>query len=143
MAQELVDKIRAAAQARGIDPELALSIARAESSLNPSAKAKTSTASGLFQVTKETWKEYGGRPGKQFDPDENIRVGLDIIAKNTSLLRNTLNREPRPAEIYAAHYFGPTGARSFLTADPATPITKILGDKAVRANPTLQGKTAA
>lgn len=142
MAQELVDKIRAAAQARGIDPELALSIARAESSLNPSAKAKTSTASGLFQVTKETWKEYGGRPGKQFDPDENIRVGLDIIAKNTSALRSTLNREPRPAEIYAAHYFGPTGARSFLTADPATPITKILGDKAVRANPNLQGKTA-
>lgn len=142
MAQELVDKIRAAAQARGIDPELALSIARAESSLDPRAKARTSSASGLFQVTKDTWKEYGGKPGKQMDPDENIRVGLDIIAKNTNLLKTALNRDPRPAEVYAAHYFGPTGAKSFLTADPATPIAKVLGEKAVRANPNLQGKTA-
>ena len=142
MAQELVDKIRAAAQARGIDPELALSIARAESSLDPRAKARTSSASGLFQVTKDTWKEYGGKPGKQMDPDENIRVGLDIIAKNTNLLKTALNRDPRPAEVYAAHYFGPTGARSFLTADPATPIAKVLGEKAVKANPNLQGKTA-
>ena len=142
MAQELVDKIRAAAQARGIDPELALSIARAESSLDPRAKARTSSASGLFQVTKDTWKEYGGKPGKQMDPDENIRVGLDIIAKNTNLLKTALNRDPRPAEVYAAHYFGPTGARSFLTADPATPIAKVLGEKAVKANPNLQGKNA-
>lgn len=142
MAQELIDKIRAAAQARGIDPELALSIARAESSFDPRAKARTSSASGLFQVTKDTWKEFGGKPGRQLDPDENIRVGLDIIAKNTSTLKNALGREPRPAEVYAAHYFGPSGAKSFLFADPETPIASILGERAVKANPNLKGKTA-
>jgi hypothetical protein len=70
-------------------------------------------------------------------------VGTDIIAKNTQMLRGLLNRDPRPAEVYAAHYFGPSGARSFLTADPNTPIADILGKAAVKANPNLQGKTVS
>jgi hypothetical protein len=142
MAQELSDKIRAAAQAKNVDPDVALAIARAESSLSPAAQAKTSTAGGLFQVVDKTWKEFGGKPGKKLDADENIRVGTDIIAKNTQTLRSFLNRDPRPAEIYAAHYFGPTGAKTFLSADPSTPIVDILGKAAVKANPNLQGKTA-
>lgn len=140
MAQELSDKIRAAAQAKGIDPEIALRIARAESAVNPAAQAKTSSAGGLFQVVDKTWKEFGGKPGKKYDPDENIRVGTDIIAKNTQTLKSFLNRDPRPAEVYAAHYFGPSGAKSFLSAEPATPIVDILGKQAVKANPNLQGK---
>jgi hypothetical protein len=143
MAQELIDKIRAAAQAKGIDPDVAVRIARAESSLKPEVGAKTSTAGGLFGVIDSTWKEFGGTPGKKFDPDENIRVGTDIISSNANYLRKALNRDPRPAEIYAAHYFGPTGAKTFLTADPATPIVDILGQKAVKANPNLQGKTVS
>jgi hypothetical protein len=140
MAQELSDKIRAAAQAKGIDPDIALRIARAESSLKPTAQAGTSSAGGLFQVVDKTWKEFGGKPGKKLDADENIRVGTDIIAKNAQTLKSFLNRDPRPAEIYAAHYFGPSGAKSFLSADPATPIVDILGKAAVKANPNLQGK---
>ena len=140
MAQELSDKIRAAAQAKGIDPDIALRIARAESSLKPTAQAGTSSAGGLFQVVDKTWKEFGGKPGKKLDADENIRVGTDIIAKNAQTLKAFLQRDPRPAEIYAAHYFGPSGAKSFLSADPATPIVDILGKAAVKANPNLQGK---
>jgi hypothetical protein len=140
MAQELSDKIRAAAQAKGIDPDIALRIARAESSMSPAAQAKTSTAGGLFQVVDKTWKEFGGKPGKKLDADENIRVGTDIIAKNAQTLKAFLQRDPRPAEIYAAHYFGPSGAKSFLSADPNTPIVDILGKAAVKANPNLQGK---
>ena len=140
MSQELSDKIRAAAQAKGIDPEVALRIARAESSMSPAAQAKTSSAGGLFQVVDKTWKEYGGKPGKKLDADENIRVGTDIIAKNAQTLRSFLNRDPRPAELYAAHYFGPSGAKSFLSADPNTPIVDILGKSAVQANPNLRGK---
>jgi hypothetical protein len=117
-----------------------LRIARAESSLSPSAQAKTSSAGGLFQVVDKTWKEFGGKPGKKLDADENIRVGTDIIAKNAQTLKAFLQRDPRPAELYAAHYFGPTGARNFLSADPATPIVDILGKAAVKANPNLRGK---
>ena len=142
MSQDLIDRIRAQAQAKNIDPDLAVRIARAESSMDPTAKAKTSTAGGLFQVIDKTWKEFGGDPKKKFDADENIRVGTDIIAKNTDFLRRTLNRDPRPAEVYAAHYFGPTGAKQFLTADPATPIANVFSASIIKANPNLKGKTA-
>jgi hypothetical protein len=142
MAQELTDKIRAAAQAKGIDPDIALAIAKAESSLRPSATPGTSSAGGLFQVVDKTWKEFGGKPGKKFDPDENIRVGTDIIAKNTQTLKSFLQRDPRPAEIYAAHYFGANGAKSFLTAEPNTPMESLFPAKVIKANPNLKGKTS-
>jgi hypothetical protein len=142
MAQELIDKIRAAAQAKGIDPETALRIARAESAVNPAAQAKTSSAGGLFQVVDKTWKEFGGAPGKKFDPDENIRVGTDIIAKNSQTLKAFLQRDPRPAEVYAAHYFGPSGAKSFLSAQPGTPMESLFSEQVIKANPNLKGKTS-
>lgn len=141
MAQELIDKIRAAAQAKGIDPEIAVRIARAESALKPGVGAGTSSAGGLFQVVDKTWKEFGGAPGKKFDPDENIRVGTDVISSNTSYLKKFLNRDPRPAEVYAAHYFGPSGAKTFLSAEPGTPMESLFSEKVIKANPNLKGKT--
>ena len=142
MSQELIDKIRAASQAKGINPEVALRIARAESALTASAKAGTSSAGGLFQVVDSTWKQFGGAPGKKFDPDENIRVGTDIISSNTNFLRKFLKRDPKPAEVYAAHYFGPTGAKSFLSAEPGTPMESLFSEKVIKANPNLKGKTS-
>lgn len=141
MAQELSDKIRAAAQAKGIDPEVALRIASAESAMKSTAQAGKSTAGGLFQVVDKTWKEFGGAPGKKYDADENIRVGTDIIAKNTQTLKSFLQRDPRPAEVYAAHYFGPTGAKNFLSAQPGTPMADIFSKEVILANPNLKGKT--
>ena len=68
MAQELIDKIRAAAQAMNLDPDMAVRIARAESSLSPTASVSTSTGKGLFGILDKTWQEFGGAPGKQMDP---------------------------------------------------------------------------
>ena len=79
MAQDLIDKIREQAQARGLDPEIAVRIAQVESSMDPSAKAKTSSAQGLFQVVDSTWKQFGGKPGKKADVDENIRGGPEYF----------------------------------------------------------------
>jgi hypothetical protein len=47
--------IRDAARATGASFEYLLATARAESGLNPSAKAKTSSAGGLFQFIDRTW----------------------------------------------------------------------------------------
>ena len=142
MAQELIDKIRAAAQASNVDPDVAVRIAQVESSLNPAAQAKTSSAKGLFQVIDSTWKQYGGKPGKQTNADENIRVGVNILADNTNRLRSALGRDPSASEIYAAHFFGPAAAQSVLSASAQTPIAELLSARAVKANPQLQGKTA-
>lgn len=142
MAQELIDKIRAAAQASNVDPDVAVRIAQVESSLNPAAQAKTSSAKGLFQVIDSTWKQYGGKPGKQTNADENIRVGVNILADNTNRLRSALGRDPSASELYAAHFFGAGAAPAVLSASPDTPISELLSQRAVKANPQLQGKTA-
>jgi len=141
MAQDISEKIRAAAVAKGIDPTLAVSIAQAESSLRPDVGAKTSSAKGLFGIIDSTWSAFGGKPGQQKDADENIRVGMDIIASNTGYLKNKLGRNPQPSEVYAAHFFGPSGAMAFLSADPNTPMESVFSKKVMDANPQLQRKT--
>lgn len=140
MDQDLRSRIKAAAQERGLDPEIAVSFAKAESSLDPNAKAKTSSARGLFQVIDRTWKEYGG--GDKKDINEQIRVGTDVIASNQASFKRKFNREPSAAELYAYHVLGPTGAPQLLRADPATPMEQIVSREAIKANPMWKGKTA-
>jgi hypothetical protein len=59
--------IRRAAQATGVNFDFLLRTARRESNLNPDARAKTTSAAGLFQFVDQTWlatlKRYGGRHG--------------------------------------------------------------------------------
>jgi len=141
---DIAELIRQRAQERGVDPNVALSIAQTESSLRPGAKNPRSTARGLFQVTDGTWKQYGGDPKKRGDINEDIRVGLDIIADNTQALTQTLGREPSLSEVYAAHFFGKAGARKILSADPNAPVSDVVSRSVMRANPEiLKGRTVA
>ena len=59
--------IRKAADRTGVDFGFLLKTARRESSLNPAAKAKTSSAAGLFQFIEQTWlgqlKQHGAKHG--------------------------------------------------------------------------------
>lgn len=59
--------LRKASAATGSSFELLYNMARRESSLDPAAKAKTSSAAGLFQFIEQTWlgavKNYGARHG--------------------------------------------------------------------------------
>ena len=59
--------IRKAADRTGVDFSLLLKTARRESSLNPAARAKGSSAAGLFQFIEQTWlgqlKRHGGKHG--------------------------------------------------------------------------------
>jgi hypothetical protein len=59
--------IRNAADATGVDFSHLMRTARRESSLNPDAKARTSSAAGLFQFVEQTWlstvKKHGAKHG--------------------------------------------------------------------------------
>ncbi len=59
--------IRRASDSTGVDFDFLMRTARRESGLNPSAKAPTSSASGLFQFIEQTWlgtlKEHGRKHG--------------------------------------------------------------------------------
>lgn len=59
--------IRRASSTTGVDFDFLMKTARRESALNPSAKARTSSASGLFQFLEQTWlgtlKQHGAKHG--------------------------------------------------------------------------------
>jgi hypothetical protein len=66
-ANPVVDAIRQGAKASGTEFEYLLNTAQRESSLDPSARARTSSATGLFQFIEQTWlamvKKDGARLG--------------------------------------------------------------------------------
>jgi len=141
---DIAQTIKQRAQERGVDPELALAIAQAESRLRPQVKNPKSSAHGLFQIVDDTWKQYGGDPKKRKDVNENIRIGLEILANNQQALSRTLGREPRPGELYAAHFFGTEGAKRVLTANPDAPVSSVVSARVLKANPELlQGKSVS
>lgn len=66
-AKGVAGAIRRAGEATGVEFDVLYNMARRESSLNPAATAKTSSAAGLFQFIEQTWlgavKKYGARHG--------------------------------------------------------------------------------
>jgi len=57
--------IRDASQRTDVDFDYLMAQARIESALNPSAKARTSSAAGLYQFTNQTWLETLDRHGEK------------------------------------------------------------------------------
>lgn len=59
--------IRRASSSTGVDFDFLMKTARRESALDPDAKARTSSASGLFQFIEQTWlgtvKQHGAKHG--------------------------------------------------------------------------------
>ncbi len=141
--------IARAAQATGVDFSYLLAQARIESSLNPSARAGTSSAAGLYQFTHGTWlsmlDRHGARHGLgwadaaieggkvsdpalrsevmalRFDPDASALMAAELANDNRASLTATLGREPDAAELYVAHFLGAEGAGRFLSALSADP----------------------
>ena len=141
--------IARAAQATGVDFNYLLAQAKIESSLNPTAKAPTSSAAGLYQFTRGTWLETldrhgaehglgwagdaisGGRitdPGMRaavmalrFDPNASALMAGELAADNRAELATALGREPDAAELYLGHFLGIGGATSFLTTLASDP----------------------
>jgi hypothetical protein len=136
--------IARAAAATGIDFDYLLAQAKIESSLNPSAKAPTSSAAGLYQFTGGTWLEtldrhgaehglgwagdmiQGGRVGDRgaraqimalrYDADASALMAAELASDNKASLTGQLGREPDPSELYLAHFLGIGGAGKFLSA---------------------------
>jgi hypothetical protein len=155
--------IARASQATGVDFDYLLAQAKIESSLNPQAKAGTSSAAGLYQFTGGTWLQTldrhgerhgldwasaaidGGRVDPQmraqimamrFDPNASALMAAELANDNKTALTGVLGREPDSAELYMAHFLGAEGAAKFLSAlqsDPTQSAAAIL-PKAAAAN---------
>ena len=83
-AQTIEEKIIYFAEKQGVDPTLAVAIARCESGLQEKAKNPNSSASSIFQFVKSTWKSTTKRMGwiegtDVFDPHLNVVAGIWLL----------------------------------------------------------------
>lgn len=124
--------IARASAATGVDFDYLLAQARIESSLDPSARAATSSAAGLYQFTNGTWLATLGRHGAEhglgmpatraealalrYDPHASALMAAELAGDNAEALQGVLGRAPDAAELYLAHFLGAGGARTFLSA---------------------------
>jgi hypothetical protein len=130
--------IARAASATGIDFTYLLAQARLESGLEPTARARTSSARGLYQFTGSTWMTMLGRHGAELgldpagttqdpaaraqwlalrdDPQAAALMAGELASDNRNYLYGVLGREPDHAELYLAHFLGPDGSARFLAA---------------------------
>lgn len=74
--RQLAELVRRLAPEYGIEPRLALAIARTESNLNPNA-VSPKNAQGLMQLIPETAVRFNVK--KPFDPEQNVRGGLAYL----------------------------------------------------------------
>lgn len=80
------NKIRLSAEEHGVNADLALNIACAESRFSSTAKNPTSTAGGVYQFLDSSWRAYGlkywgsmeGR--SKMDSDDNIDLAMKMLA---------------------------------------------------------------
>jgi hypothetical protein len=113
------DQIRAIIDANvpEADREYAYRMAQKESAFNPAAVSSTG-ATGLFQFTKGTGRDYGlvGQQGDaRSDPALNTQAFVRFTNDNRTALRNALGREPTYGELAVAHQQGAGGAIALLT----------------------------
>jgi len=137
--------IARASQSTGVDFDYLLAQARLESGLNPDAKARTSSATGLYQFIDSTWLRTMDRHGSKYgyawasdqiapgggvanagtreqllslryDADVSALMAAELARDNSAGLKGMLGREPEAAELYLAHFLGLGGAQTFLGA---------------------------
>jgi hypothetical protein len=148
-APDVRASIARASAATGVDFQYLLAQARLESSLDPSARAGTSSAAGLYQFTQGTWLDTldahgsehglgwagaaieGGRVrdpamrqqimALRYDPDASALMAAELASDNSATLTQRLGRAPDAAELYLAHFLGAEGAGKFLSALQSDP----------------------
>ncbi|HEX5006393.1 MAG TPA: hypothetical protein VFV70_04730 [Hyphomonadaceae bacterium] len=130
---QVMAALRTASASTGADFSYLVKTAQRESNLDPTAKASTSSATGLFQFTSETWLNVLERYGAQHsvktegqtrdqllalrnDADLSARMAGELAKENAKILGRKLGRPATTAELYAAHFMGPQDAARLIKA---------------------------
>jgi hypothetical protein len=154
-APDVRGAIARAAAATGTDFSYLMAQARLESGLNPNARASTSSATGLYQFTGQTWLSMLDKHGAELgiagagdpasraqllalrsDPELSALMAGQLANDNRDFLVGVLGRDPDASELYLAHFLGAEGAGRFLGAlgsNPAQSAAALL-PKAAAAN---------
>jgi hypothetical protein len=144
-----VPRASAATPAPGdpIPPGYFAMLARIESGNRPYVKAPTSSASGLYQFIRSTWRAEGGAWG----PDASKAFGglKPSVEEQTARARSFTMKNVRAlqaagvpinaATLYAAHFLGAGTAIRMLKAPLDARAADIVDGAAARANPSILG----
>lgn len=116
-------------------------------------QAKSSSAYGMYQITRPTFLRYAKREtalaampddviwGRRTNPAMQEKIFKAITADNRAALAK-IGAPETYGNMYLMHFAGEGGGRKILRAEPSTPIAEILKPEAITANPFLRGKTA-
>jgi hypothetical protein len=145
--ENMIKVINKASEVTGVDSDIMLTMAQKESSLNPNARSRNSSASGLYQFIDSTWvdmvKKYGKKYGidlrtPKTDPIANSLLAGEYFKENINQLRAATD-DVGVLEVYLAHLLGPAGAKKLLKASDETVVANIL-PSAASSNPSILGK---
>lgn len=107
--QGVTSAIQQASARTGVDFGYLMKQAEVESSLNPNAKAKTSSATGLYQFVEQTWLRMVKNHGDEYGMDRfadaiKQRGDGSFIVANRGLKNQilSLRRDPKASSLMAA-----------------------------------------
>jgi hypothetical protein len=153
-AAAVLPAIERAAERTGVDFTALFETARVESGFNPAAKARTSSATGLFQFLDSTWLAMLDRHGAKHGIAANTRtqalelrkdpavaslMAAEFMAENGRAIEGAIGRAANTVDLYLAHFLGAGGATRFLGAladDPGASAASLF-PKAAAANRSI------
>jgi len=111
ISADVLNGIQQASANTGVDFSFLMAQAAKESGFNPDAKAKTSSASGLYQFVEQTWLSVVRKHGAEYglgDMASKIRIAEDgkLVVADRALRKEILDlrRDPEIAAAMAAEH---------------------------------------
>lgn len=159
--KSVVCAIHDASRKSGTDFSYLMKQAAVESSFDPNAKAKGSTATGLYQFIQSTWLDMVGKYGDKYgidtsmprkdllalrkDPEISSCMAAELAQENGQFLHDNWGGDVGETELYMAHFMGAGGAASFLKAKDSNPMVAAadLFPEAAQANRSVFYDTAS
>ncbi len=106
----VVSAVASAAKKTGVDFSFLMQKAATESSFNPAAKAKTSSATGLYQFIDQTWltmvKKYGDKHGLSAQAGKiDMKDGKAVVADTATRQQILdLRKDPKLSALMAGEF---------------------------------------
>ena len=137
LSQSYGEDAVAAAKAAGINPDTLAAVAQIESPFQNTGN-RSSSATGVWQITDGTWNEYASKLGlssaERNDPAAQAKVASAIISSYASTVSKATGTSATSAQVYAAYMFGTSAGSKIATATSSTPLSSLVSSSSLAAN---------
>ncbi len=108
-SKQIINAVQTASRRTGVDFAFLMEKASTESSFNPAAKSKSSSATGLFQFIEQTWlsmvKKYGDKHGlEQYADKIEIKNGKACVKDCDKAEILALRKDPAISALMAGEF---------------------------------------